>query len=302
MPVRMLKVTADDHGIRVDNFIMKMCRGIPRSRVYKALRKGEVRVDKKRTKPTDRLSEGMMIRIPPWEEKPEKAQPPMRLTIQLKDQILYEDEHVLVINKPASIAVHGGTYTPWGIVDVLSHMHSRRYYLVHRLDKPVSGCLILAKSRSSCRAIQDHWSESRCIKTYQGIVFGIIREKKSLDKALARRGDTDKDRGKVLEAKSYITPLRTNQSETLVEVIIKTGRNHQIRRHLSGDGYPIVGDDKYGDFDKNRIFSKMHENSGLMLHAVSIRYWNPKGDWHTLKAAWPDNKNRCLERLFGKYE
>lgn len=269
--VEYKRITKNDDGQRVDNYLLKIAKGVPKSRVYRAIRSGEVRVNKKRVKQNQRLVENDILRVPPltvkewsgravvlaeWERK------------KIQQSILAEEGDYIFINKPAGISVHSGTGESVGLIDRVQAFYADSLYLVHRLDRDVSGCLMIAKNRKGLVEIQNVWNSHLVNKIYHAIVFYDGRE---FEKIIT--SDIMSKAGKRQQAKTVIKVLEAYSGYLLLEVQIETGRKHQIRKHLSGVGLPIVGDEKYGDFRKNRSSLVGGGCPGLMLHAheISIR-------------------------------
>ena len=292
--VRYLKVDADDEGIRLDNYLIKHTKGVPKTRIYKAIRSGEVRLDKKRAKPTNRLCQGMMIRIPPLHESTVKVSL-HNMPRMPHEWILHEDDYIIALNKPDDIPVHAGSKQNWGIVDLASAYIDKKCYLVHRLDKAVSGIVVLTKTRQGCNEVIKHWHNQSCNKHYQALVFGELTAKKTIDKPLAEKQSNNKTKPKLQAAITSIKPIASTRSYSYIAVDIATGRYHQIRRHLADSNLPLVGDIRYGDFKKNRIFTDEHGVKGLFLHAAKLTFWHPEGYWFTLKAKWPEDKQNWLK-------
>lgn len=276
--VRYLEIDSHDEGQRLDNYLIKVLKGVPKSHIYRIIRGGEVRINKKRVKPETRLHVGDSLRIPPVRVSPEKSIfVGDRLASQLHASIIYEDNELLVINKPAGIAVHGGSGLSLGIIESLRKLRTDLRYLelVHRLDKETSGCLLLAKKRSALRAIHGLF-ESRAIeKTYWALLLNPWEDKQTLkvnvplEKNTLRSGErivrVDEE-GKSSESIFHL--LENFNRACFVEVKPKTGRTHQIRVHSAYLGHPVLGDDKYGgDIAKDINISKR-----LYLHARKVQF------------------------------
>lgn len=263
----------------MDNFLMKRMKGLPRSRIYRIIRRGEVRLNKKRCKPDTKLTYGDEIRIPPFtgnnEEKPGKVSPGLEKL--LLDNILYENDLLLVINKPAGIAVHRGTGIRLGIIEALRQLKPewKELELAHRLDRDTSGCLIVAKDTTFLRFIQDQLKQRRVKKHYLALVHGNWPASTSLiDAALTKNAVGKGERVVVVDAagKPSTTAFAVVQGFpdcTLIEAMPRTGRTHQIRVHCQFAGHAIVGDPKYtAKSPSNRL-----KNTGkLCLHAWKIEF------------------------------
>ena len=276
-------INADHIGQRVDNFLLGQFKLVPKSRIYKAIRKGEVRVNKKRVKPEERLKEGDEVRLPPlWQEERQQRIPSQSLQALLKKSVIYENQDIVIINKPRGLVVHGGTHIDIGLIEALRYVRSDLTYLelVHRLDKETSGCLLLAKSLRIRRELHHLFVERKIKKTYLALVKGQWKggEKKvdvSIDKKSTPSGE---GRMRVdVGGKSALTlfrPYKIYDEMSMVEAEIKTGRMHQIRVHAAYIGYPIVGDDKYGDRKFNTEVSKKI-GKNLFLHSAALEFQIP---------------------------
>lgn len=246
----------NDDGQRIDNFLLRVLRGVPRMRVYRLLRKGEVRVNGGRIKPSYRLQAGDSVRLPPVRaERHADGRLPASQLERLKASILYEDERALAIDKPAGLAVHAGSGLGGGVIDGLRTLRPdiEGLELVHRLDRDTSGCLLLAKGRRNLRALQDELRAGGFSKIYRALLVGDwtgpeadvdVALKRDVESAGERMVRVDDD-GKA--ARSHFRRLGGNGRITHVEVELGTGRTHQIRVHAAHLGHPVLGDDKYGD-------------------------------------------------------
>ena len=275
-----LVVDAEYEGQRVDNFLNARLQDVPRTRIYRGLRRGEVRVNKGRIAPAYRLRAGDVVRIPPLhlQERPQFARPNKHLVTLLSSSHVYEDERLLVLNKPAGWAVHGGSGERLGIIETMRMMRPELRFLelVHRLDRDTSGCLLLAKKRSALRQLHEELRERKLRKRYLLLGRGCWsggerRVQSSLRKNILRSGervvscDTD--------GKSSITlfrPLAIGSRASLLQATPITGRTHQIRAHAALIGYPIAGDEKYGDRDFNGMLARLGLQR-LFLHALAVR-------------------------------
>ncbi|AWI53296.1 RluA family pseudouridine synthase [Aquabacterium olei] len=253
-------------GQRLDNFLIKVLKGAPKTLVYRIVRSGEVRVNKGRASADTRLALGDEVRIPPLRltEKNEEA----ASTVPAREfPVLFEDEHVLAINKPAGVAVHGGSGVSFGVIEQLrrARPQARFLELVHRLDKETSGILLIAKKRSALTTLQDVFRHRQAHKTYAALVIGAWpASRKVIDVALHKFLTPDGER-RVMAVKgedegrrsiSLVNVVERYAAFCLLDVTIKTGRTHQIRVHLSHEEHPIVGDEKYGDFALNKALAR----------------------------------------------
>jgi 23S rRNA pseudouridine955/2504/2580 synthase len=300
-----LEVGEEALGQRIDNFLLRTCKGVPKSHIYRILRSGEVRVNKGRIGPDYRLQAGDAVRIPPIRVAASRNLAGPAPVPSREFDIAYEDEALLVIDKPAGTAVHGGSGVSFGVIEQLRRQrpNARMLELAHRLDRETSGLLIIAKKRSSLTRLHDAFRDGEINKRYLALVQGrwtnvLQHVRFSLLKYLTgegeRRVSVSAD-GK--EAHSIVRLLARWENFSLVEVELKTGRTHQIRVHLAHLGFPIAGDDKYGDFSLNRNLQK----SGLkrmFLHAAKLNFIHPlNGQAIALEAALPNDLRSFLARL-----
>lgn len=259
--VQFVEISADHAGQRIDNYLMCQLNGVPKSLVYRIVRKGEVRVNKGRIKPEYRLKEGDMVRIPPVRQAEKKAAGKASDAVlkQIEASILYEDKRILVINKPSGLAVHGGSGLSFGLIEALRELrpNDKNLELVHRLDRDTSGCLIVAKKRSALRRLHEQLREGSMDKRYLTLLKGKWKGTSKwvdapLIKNVIRSGermvfvDTEGNKGSK-EARTQFIPYSVGDEASLMSVKLDTGRTHQIRVHAQHLGYPIAGDNKYGD-------------------------------------------------------
>jgi 23S rRNA pseudouridine955/2504/2580 synthase len=300
--VKTVCVDEDSADQRVDNFLMRHLKGVPKSHIYRLIRSGEVRVNKGRVGADTRLNEGDVVRLPPVrisERVAEKAQAMAEGAVRdvpaRNFAVLLEDEHLLVINKPSGVAVHGGSGVSFGVIEQLRMARPQAKFLelVHRLDRETSGILLVAKKRSALKNLQDQFRERQTGKTYLAMVRGQWPAKlKVLDKPLHKYLLDSKEplagerRVKVVSrddpdgmpSMTLVRVRETLAAGTLLEVTIKTGRTHQIRVHLASEGFPILGDDKYGDFELNKVLARANTLPGLkrmFLHAWRLQFNHP---------------------------
>lgn len=275
----MIEISAAQLGQRLDNFLFKQLDSVPRTRIYRIIRKGEVRVNRKRCKPEYKLQIGDQVRIPPLKLKQEPevvAKPSPRLLHRLEQAILYENSHLVIIDKPAGLAVHSGSGIRYGVIDAMRHLRpDDDIELVHRLDRDTSGCLLLARHRQSLLALQTMLRDNSMRKLYCAVVKGDWpRELNEVRLALQkfhlpngeRRMRVD-DAGKA--ALSRVQVLHSGKKFSVIRVELVSGRTHQIRVHCQAQGHEIAGDDKYGDAEFNRSMRQRNVRR-LMLHAASL--------------------------------
>lgn len=273
-----VEVDAGSEGQRVDNFLMRVCKGVPRSHIYRVLRTGEVRVNSRRVGATYRLQPGDRVRIPPIRVDagaPRRAPP-------AEPPVVFEDDALLVVDKPAGTAVHGGSGVSFGVIERLrsARPQARFLELAHRLDRETSGLLVLAKRRPALVALHAALREGRVRKHYLVLVKGNWRDdkrsvnlplRKSLTRSGERRVSVDRT-GR--EAMTVFRRARALPGYTLLDAELMTGRTHQIRVHLAHLGFPILGDDKYGDFELNRVVAKRGLKR-MFLHAAELELQHP---------------------------
>ncbi|MDP4030548.1 MAG: RluA family pseudouridine synthase [Gallionella sp.] len=305
--VAFLTVDESGESQRIDNFLFRLLKGVPKSHVYQILRGGEVRVNKKRAKPTYRLQLGDQLRIPPIRvaEKPQAEFVPA-----VEFPILYEDDALLALNKPSGVAVHGGSGVSFGVIEQMRRARPQAKFLelVHRLDRETSGVLLLAKKRSALTAMHEIMREGNSDKRYYTLVLGQWRNAKQHVRLPLHKFDTPQGEKRVMvredgQASHTIFTLLKSWPESslpafsLLEAQLKTGRTHQIRVHLSHLGFPIAGDDKYGDFARNRELMKQGLKR-MFLHAHSISFSHPlTGEPLHITAPLPQELEKFIARL-----
>lgn len=295
--VTFLEVGEDGAGQRIDNFLLKHLKGVPKSHVYRILRSGEVRVNKGRASAQRRLEPGDVVRIPPVRTSlPDAAPPPPAREFA----VIYEDEALIVIDKPAGVAVHGGSGVSFGVIEQLrsARPQARFLELAHRLDRETSGLLVVAKKRAALTRLHDMFRDGMIEKRYLAMVRGHWRDsvrnvKLPLFKFLTPEGERRvrvAPDGKPAHSIMRLESCRETPRGTfsLLEVELRTGRTHQIRVHLAHLGFPILGDEKYGDFALNRELPKLGLKR-MFLHAASLGLPHPlrAGERLELKAPLP---------------
>ncbi len=278
--VSYLHITELQAEQRIDNFLLKQLKGVPKSHIYRILRKGEVRVNKGRAKPEYKLQIGDLVRIPPIQlgTPTEKSATPPDVLRVLADAILHEDAHLLVLNKPSGMAVHGGSGISFGVIEGLRALYPKMPYLelVHRLDRDTSGCLLLAKKPSVLKQLHQLLRDNQITKQYQALMqgaweSGLTRINVPLRKNILQSGERIvrvDAAGK--PAISHFAFVESFAGASLVRVKLETGRTHQIRVHAAHTGHPLAGDSKYG----NEAFNRQMRECGLkrlFLHAESLR-------------------------------
>lgn len=305
--VQYIVITPDFAGQRIDNFLVTRLKGVPKTHIYRILRKGEVRVNKKRAQPSYRLQANDSVRLPPLrlEEKSAPQVPSRQLMTFLSERILYEDNNLLIINKPSGIPVHGGSGVKLAIVEALRSMYPKSPHLelAHRLDADTSGCLILSKKRGVLKELHELFREGKVRKIYWALTKGHWKESEyRVDVPLHKNHLSSGERIVRVdkEGKSSLTlfrPLKTFTEASLVEATLETGRTHQIRVHAQYRGHPIAGDEKYGD----REFNKVMRQKGLkrlFLHAHRIDFVLPSTNQRIeLEAPLDDDLAACLKTL-----
>lgn len=304
--VQFIEVTDAHEGQRIDNFLLKFLKGVPKSRIYRIIRKGEVRINKGRCDAKRKLQLGDIVRIPPVRvtEAQENLSAPAYLKARLQDSILFEDDVILVINKPTGFAVHGGSGINAGVIETLRELRpeSRFLELVHRLDRDTSGCLIIAKKRSALRTLHEYFRGSGVKKSYLALLHGRWERKKMIvDQPLLKNVSQGGERMvKISSAgKASQTLFRRKvvyQDATLVEASPFTGRTHQIRVHAQYLGHAIIGDDRYGSNEINKVF-RQRGYKRLFLHAHQLQFAHPvTGERLTFIAPLPSDLQTLLDK------
>jgi 23S rRNA pseudouridine955/2504/2580 synthase len=314
--VHRVLIDEASEGQRLDNFLVKLLKGVPKTHVYRVIRSGEVRVNKGRAGADTRLELGDEVRIPPVrvaDRSAVPAAPPREFTV------VFEDDQLLAIDKPAGVAVHGGSGVAFGVIEQMRQARPNAKFLelVHRLDKETSGLLLIAKKRSALVALQDqlrvHTGAKVIGKTYAALVAGAWPAKRkvidvALHKFLTPDGErrvravaADDDAGK--RSITLVKVAQAFAAFTLLEVTIKTGRTHQIRVHLTHEGHAIAGDEKYGDFALNKALARGDAVRGerfdrMFLHARQLRFEHPaSGEVIDLVAPLPPECEALLHAL-----
>ncbi|MBU1312225.1 MAG: 23S rRNA pseudouridine(955/2504/2580) synthase RluC [Gammaproteobacteria bacterium] len=285
LPIQMIEIEPDFIGQRIDNFLLARLKGVPKSVIYRVLRKGEVRVNKKRIKPEYKLQADDVVRIPPITVTAAAEPISVKLSMvkNLEQHILFEDNDLIVLNKPSGMAVHGGSGLQFGVIEALRALRplAKHLELVHRLDRDTSGCLLIAKKRSVLTHLHEQLRNKTVEKKYWALVAGdwdnkVRKVTEPLKKNTLQSGErvvrVDEKEGKPSETRFRI--LQRYQQGTLVEAFPVTGRTHQIRVHTACKGHPIACDDKYGD---NTFTAQMQQVglNRLFLHAKTLSFMHP---------------------------
>ena len=282
--VRYETVESGFEGQRIDNYLLKILKGAPKSYIYRILRKGEVRVNKGRIKADYRIQVGDEIRIPPMRlaESGKAPEPGVNVKNTLENAVIFEDNRLLILNKPSGMAVHGGSGLSFGVIETLRSIkpQERQLELVHRLDRDTSGCLVIAKKRSALRSLHELLRSNRVDKRYLLLVSGSwTQDRVEVNQPLKKNTLQGGERVVRIseDGKPAITQFRVIErfkNAMLVEAKLLTGRTHQIRVHAAYLGTPILGDTKYGDTEKNKAM-RQSGLKRLFLHAASLRFRMP---------------------------
>jgi len=310
--VSMIEIDENAAGQRIDNFLLRVCKGVPKSHIYRILRSGEVRVNKGRIDAAYRLEMGDLVRVPPIRTAQLDETPVSSNAPAAEFPILFEDDHLIVIDKPAGVAVHGGSGVAFGVIEQLRNARPQAKFLelVHRLDRETSGVLMLAKKRSALINVHEQMRENLIDKRYQAVGYGdwlagwgrrrIVKE--PLHKYLTPEGERRvrvQDDG--LASHTVFNLIERFSEYAWVEAELKTGRTHQIRVHMAHIGLPIAGDTKYGDFALNKNLVRTDANPSLkrmFLHAFRLKLVHPAtGETLQVEAPLPAECRRFIEQL-----
>lgn len=300
--VRMIQVTEEQEGQRLDNFLLRVCKGVPKSHIYKAVRGGEVRVNRGRVAPDARLHAGDLVRVPPMRVAAADKPRPVPAG---ECPVVFEDEAMLVVDKPAGLAVHGGSGVSFGVIEQLraSRPHAKFLELAHRLDRDTSGLLIIAKKRQALLRLHEMFRESGGRKFYLALVEGDwVNQRQHIKLSLTKWTTQSGERRVKVDpngqaAHTVFTCLKRFGSYSLLQAELLTGRTHQIRVHLAASGFPIIGDDKYGKDQTRARFNEMGFNR-MFLHAWKLDMPHPlNGERLLLEAPLPAPCTKILLTL-----
>jgi len=308
---KTMLVDEESAGQRLDNFLLRHLKGVPKTHVYRIIRTGEVRINKGRVNADTRVQTGDVVRLPPVRVATVNVNAPVAPGREFP--VLMEDEQMMAIDKPAGVAVHGGSGVSFGVIEQLRQARpgARMLELVHRLDRDTSGVLLVAKKRSALTRLQDQFRDRETGKTYLALVKGQWpSNKKVIDLPLQRYlipngvGEGErlvriaaKDDANAQRAITLVRVSRLVGDYSLLEVTIKTGRTHQIRVHLASQGYPIVGDDKYGDFELNKRLAAQGMKR-MFLHAWRLQFVHPQtGRSETVEAVLPEELQNFIDHV-----
>ncbi len=304
--VQFVDIDDDMAGQRIDNFLRNQLKNLPKSMIYRIIRKGEVRVNKKRIKAEYKLKAGDMVRVPPVTLPVQEEAAPLSVKLnkvaELESNIIHEDDHVLILNKPSGIAVHGGSGLKFGAIEALRALRpeARFLELVHRIDRDTSGILLVAKKRSALRHLQAQFREKTVKKFYFALVMGQWKNSCKVVNAPLLKNEVNSivrvnPQGKPSETRFKV--LEKFEHATLIQASPITGRTHQIRVHTQYTGHPIAWDDRYGDPRFDAHTGKVGLDR-LFLHAANIRFIHPANDeWMEINAPMEKKLERVLTGL-----
>lgn len=296
--VQLVEVTAAHEGQRLDNFLIRLCKGVPKSHLYKAVRSGSVRINRARTAVDYRLQVGDVVRVPPFR----MPAPSARTAPAKQFPVVFEDDWILVIDKPAGVAVHGGSGVSFGVIEALRAARPAEKFLelVHRLDRDTSGLLVLAKQRKALLRLHDMMRQGQIEKHYLALVEGrFANDRQHVRLALTKWVTASGERRVRVDphgqpAHTIVSCLRRYVRHSLINAQLQTGRTHQIRVHLAASGHPIVGDDKYGSEQTSQWFRQQGFRR-MFLHAARLSFAHPvSGERMAFEAPLPPECDQAL--------
>ena len=263
MSVKKIVIDIDNSNRRLDNYLMSVLFDIPKSKIYSMIRKGEIRINSGRAKPSSKIQSGDNLRLPPYITIPSKDKIfiPEHLKVLIKKSVIYDDTNFIAINKPIGLAVHGGTDNKFGVISIMRSIFGHSIDLCHRIDKETSGCLVFSKNKKSSKHFYEQLTSRKVNKVYRALLKGRLDKNIEIKTPV---GDNHQS------AQSKFKIIKKFKDSTYVEVQIFTGRTHQIRVHANGMGHPIINDKKYGDWDFNKKISKKVKRMGLHAHKLSF--------------------------------
>ncbi len=293
MTVKKLIIDQDNSGRRLDNFLLSNYKNIPKSKIYNIIRKGEVRVNSKRIKPSYKLKIDDLIRIPPYLEESQDIDKNINQNLIEKhcSKIIYEDENYIIVNKSNDIAVHSGTKNGIGLIDLFRKKLGSNIELCHRIDKQTTGCLVLAKNKTSVRHFSNLLSSNEINKIYSALVKGKFEGKKLISNKIYKNNPL-----KLKQSKSIFKLVKQLKGASLINIKIQSGRTHQIRIHASQLNHPILFDKKYGDVFFNNSLDVNFKKT-LALHSKSISFKDQNSNLIRVTAKYPDELKNLIKAL-----
>lgn len=303
--VQQVTIAEEFEGQRIDNFLLRLLKGVPRSLIYRIIRKGEVRVNKGRIKPVYKLKAGDVVRIPPVKtsDATSSVVPSDAVCQKIKSRIIYEDDKLLILNKPSGLAAHGGEGLPYGAIEVMRVLYGDGVDLVHRLDRATSGCLLFTRDRRCLASLHEMFKDKLMLKQYQALLMGRWRGgERSVTAAIAQRREETGNRSIFVSrdgksANTLFSPVAVFERASLMDVTLGTGRMHQIRVHAAHIDHPVAGDERYGDFAFNRSMRKLGLKR-MFLHAAMLDFVLPwSGKRVSVRAPLGDKLEAVLDRL-----
>ena len=303
--IQQLEVPADREGQRLDNFLVRHLKGMPKNAVYRLIRTGQVRVNGGRARPERRVAAGDLVRIPPADYTSERSRTPSEAVCQrIEKAFIHEDDDIIVLDKPSGIAVHAGSGLPWGLIDAVRHIRTDKSpELVHRIDRETSGCLVIACSREALVTLSDQFRDGTVGKSYLCLLDGSMeKDVVEVDVPLAatrKGGEKFMQPGESgMSATSRFERIEQYGPVTYARVSIGTGRTHQIRAHARILGCPLAGDGRYGEEDRLAYWRETGLRR-LFLHASEITFKMPSGEEKHFSAPLPGDLRACLDRIAG---
>ena len=288
MSVKKIVVDEDSSKRRLDNYLLALLFNLPKSKIYSMIRKGEVRINSGRVKPSNKINTGDEIRLPPYINIPKKDKVliPENLKKTISQAILYEDKNYIIINKPTGIAVHGGTDNKFGLISVMRDIFNEKVDLCHRIDKETSGCLVFSLNKKSTKHFNDLLQSRKVTKKYKAILKGTITKDIIINNYIGEESQL---------AISKFNIINSSGNASYVDIEITTGRTHQIRIHSNEIGHPVINDSKYGDWKFNRSIRNLGKR--MALHAHTIEFTDRLGKQIKVVAKLDKEFNNLLKLL-----